>query len=93
MREHVPADSVFEEQFRTARVSKGWLARYYLRALDLAMKGESEPEVLANDDQQILNVEHILPKRPGDEWTEERDPQRTNQKEPEGKQVPELAEC
>ncbi len=73
MREHVPSDSLFEEQFRTARVSKGWLARYYLRALDLAMKGESEPEVLANEDQQILNLEHILPKTPGDQWAIDED--------------------
>jgi len=30
----VPTDSQFEQAFATARVSKQYLARYYLRALD-----------------------------------------------------------
>lgn len=73
MKAYLPNDLSFEEAFATARVSKSWLARYYLRALDLAMVGETEPEVLANVDKEILNTEHILPKTPGDDWDVEQE--------------------
>lgn len=68
MKPYVPNDAAFEEEFRTARVSKTWLARYYLRALDLQAKGESEPELKANEDSSVINLEHVMPKSPGEKW-------------------------
>ena len=67
----MPQDVVFEDSFRTARVSKTWLARYYLRSLDLTMSGETEPESIANRNKEVLTLEHILPRHPGPEWNVE----------------------
>jgi Protein of unknown function DUF262/Protein of unknown function (DUF1524) len=69
MRDQVPQDVAFEESFRTARVSRTWLARYYIRCLDLAMSGETEPETIANRNKEVLTLEHILPHRPGPAWS------------------------
>jgi hypothetical protein len=68
MREHVPNDVSFEEKFWKATVSQGWLARYYLKTLDAVMSGESDPEWVANPEVEVVNLEHILPKTPSDEW-------------------------
>lgn len=64
----VPTDRQFEDAFATARVSKGYLARYYLRAIDKVMDGDPDPEFIANDDYDVTNLEHIVPLRPGPEW-------------------------
>jgi hypothetical protein len=57
----VPNDSQFEQAFATARVSKQYLARYYLRALDKTLKAEPDPEFVANEDYDAANLEHIIP--------------------------------
>lgn len=66
----VPTDSVFRIEFETARVSKAQLARYYLRSLEMAAKDESEPWFIPMDDKSVINLEHILPKRPEGNWNE-----------------------
>ncbi len=64
----VPADAVFESAFADARVSNAGLARYYLRALERKVKNQSDPELLPNEDEGSVNLEHILPENPGTEW-------------------------
>ena len=51
-----PTDAEFEAAFTTARVSKNYLARYYLRALELKQKGMAEPEWIPNDGVEINQV-------------------------------------
>lgn len=68
MREVVPGDKEFEEAFSTARVSRGYLARYYLRAIDNEMRGEAEPEYVPNEEQREVNLEHVMPLTLGPEW-------------------------
>jgi hypothetical protein len=68
MKDIVPTDKQFEDAFATARVSKGYLARYYLRALDKTLSGEPDPEFIANDDYDVTNLEHIVPLTPGPDW-------------------------
>jgi hypothetical protein len=63
----IPSDALFEAAFAEARVSQAWLARYYLRALELRRKGDPEPELIPNDDQ-VINLEHILPENPQNSW-------------------------
>jgi len=58
----VPIDSEFQAAFASWRVMRGSLARYILRALELKERGESEPELVVNDDVDAVNLEHILPK-------------------------------
>ena len=67
MEELVPSDATFEAVFADTRVSQARLARYYLRSLERHAKGQSEPELIPNDDETI-NLEHILPLVPGDDW-------------------------
>ena len=70
MKNAVPSDSLFEAAFSEARVSQAYLARYYLRALELKAKRQNEPELIPSEDEQSVNLEHILPENPGDSWPE-----------------------
>lgn len=60
----VPNDGIFQESFRSIRVSKTKLVRYYLRVLELQGKGISQHELLPNPDPSELNLEHVLPENP-----------------------------
>ncbi len=64
----IPGDEQFRKAFETATVSKVVLARYYLRSLEMAAKNESTPWFIPNDDQQVINLEHVLPERPLAKW-------------------------
>jgi len=64
----VPPDQAFRSAFSTARVSKAQLARYYLRALQLQADGREEPQYVPNDDASDVNLEHVLPQSPSNEW-------------------------
>lgn len=63
----LPSDSVFENRFAVAAVSKNNLARYYLRALELKAQGHAEPEWIPNENI-VINLEHVLPEKPGTDW-------------------------
>ena len=67
----VPADSVFEAAFAARRVTNAKLARYYLHSLERAAAKESQPELIPNQDEDQVNLEHIFPKNPTQgEWKE-----------------------
>jgi hypothetical protein len=63
-----PTDTQFRSVFESANVSNRKLARYYLRALEMTAKGESEPWHIPNDDQSVINLEHVLPEKPLGNW-------------------------
>jgi uncharacterized protein with ParB-like and HNH nuclease domain len=64
----VPTDAQFEEAFASARVSKSYLARYFLRSIDKTLAGDPNPEFVANEDYEGTNLEHIVPLRPAAGW-------------------------
>jgi uncharacterized protein DUF262/uncharacterized protein DUF1524 len=64
-----PTDEQFRLGFQVATVSKLSLARYYLRSLEMTAKGEPTPWFIPNDDRQAITLEHVLPQKPGSEWT------------------------
>lgn len=68
MAEIVPNDTLFEDAFVKARVSQVRLARYYLRAMEAKQRGVPEPEWVPSEDEQIINLEHILPEHPQSNW-------------------------
>ena len=70
-----PTDGVFAASFENATVSSGKLARYYLRSMELAAKEEPEPWHIPNDDQTIINLEHVLPEKPERNWPQFTDDQ------------------
>jgi hypothetical protein len=63
-----PSDAEFKTEFETTRVSASRLARYYLRSLEMAAKGEREPWFIPNDERAVINLEHVLPKKPLGNW-------------------------
>jgi hypothetical protein len=68
-----PLPASWEEQrcsllIARARVTQSYLARYYLRALDHALTGEAEPERVANPETEVVNLEHVMPRVPSQEW-------------------------
>lgn len=64
----IPIDDDFKHAFENLTVSKAYLARYYLRSLEMAANGESEPWFIPNDDKETITLEHILPEKPGNNW-------------------------
>lgn len=63
-----PNNEKFCQAFETATVSQAKFARYYLRTLEMEAKGEPNPLFIPNDDKEVVNLEHILPERPGKNW-------------------------
>ncbi len=63
-----PSDRTFSEAFETATVSNRKLARYYLRSMELSAEGEPEPWHIPNDDRSEINLEHVLPEKPQENW-------------------------
>ena len=60
----ISADATFHTDFEVWRVTRGSLARYLLRALEDAERGEQEPELVVNSNPDQVNLEHILPRSP-----------------------------
>lgn len=68
MEDVLPTDTTFQAAFAEARISQGFLARYLLRALELQAKRDPEPELVPNEEQESINLEHVLPDNPGTNW-------------------------
>ncbi len=49
-------------------MEKPHLARYYPRALERKAKGEDQPELVPNEEEEEINLEHILPEQPEQNW-------------------------
>lgn len=64
----LPPNGAFHSKFLTATISRGYWARYYLRALELQVKGDPEPELVPNPSEEIITLEHVLPQNPCDDW-------------------------
>jgi len=65
----LPNDAQFRASFAAATVSKGYLARYYLRALEQQKKADPEPELVPNPNTEIVNLEHVLPQNASSSWS------------------------
>ncbi len=63
-----PSDRQFQEAFERARTTSAKFGRYYLRSLEMAAKSEPEPYFIPQDDRSVINLEHVLPLKPEDNW-------------------------
>ena len=63
-----PTDGQFSAAFRSATATNRKLARYYLRSLELVATNCPEPWQVPNDDSKAINLEHVLPTKPGNSW-------------------------
>ena len=68
MQDVFPSDIEFREKFAVATVSKDYLARYYLAVLESTAKNESAPELVVNPNSEQVNLEHVLPENPEENW-------------------------
>jgi hypothetical protein len=70
MREIIRPDMEFEEAARRHRVSKGHLARYYLRAIELYRQGTDRHPELGGciEDTTQYTLEHVIPLNPCEAW-------------------------
>src|SRR5206468_1404278 len=64
----IPSDAIFEAVFSEVRIAQDFIARYLLRALEMEAKGDTEPENIPNDEENVINVEHILPEHTANNW-------------------------
>ena len=64
LRAKVPTDSVFRKAFEEFREESGRLARYYLHEIERVIRKEQGIGEIVNPDEQINNLEHVLPKEP-----------------------------
>ncbi len=65
-RASLPSDQRFGEVFSHATVSKNYLARYYLRTIESF--ASSNQELRINQHHDDVNLEHILPQTPSENW-------------------------
>lgn len=68
MSDLIPDDNEFIENFKFKKVTKSKLARYCLRSLELKQQSDPSPEMVPNDDETIVNLEHVLPLNPSADW-------------------------
>lgn len=68
LKDIIPTDTYFEERFGTAKVISGKLARYYLRSLEDGYEGRDDPWWTTVDDPDVVNLEHVLPRKPMGNW-------------------------
>lgn len=65
----MPSDHRFRGAFQTAAVSSTKLAKYYLRSLQSTAEGTSgRAWWMPRDDMASINLEHVLPQKPEDNW-------------------------
>ena len=64
----IPNDEAFKASFKTARSSKAFLARYYMTTLERAANGEENCELVPNENVAAVNLEHVLPENPEQNW-------------------------
>jgi len=58
----IPTDKEFEDAFKIATISKSYIARYYLRKLEISYRTTKEISPLQNPEK--VTLEHILPENP-----------------------------
>jgi hypothetical protein len=68
MQKIVPNDELFRTSFASARISKTFLTRYFLSSLERFARGEKDCELIPNTDVAAVNLEHVLPENPGENW-------------------------
>jgi hypothetical protein len=65
---NIPSDKEFEIAFSTSTISNSQIARYYLRCLEQQLSGIKNPELIPNGNEEVVNLEHILPQKPDKGW-------------------------
>ncbi|MDC6388791.1 DUF262 domain-containing HNH endonuclease family protein [Maribacter sp. PR1] len=63
-----PSDERFKEAFETFTISNSSIAKYLLSTLENYRRNDQGSELIPNNDETIVNLEHVLPKKLNDDW-------------------------
>jgi uncharacterized protein with ParB-like and HNH nuclease domain len=70
LRNLIPDDVKFKEEFSKANVSKAVLSKYYLTTLENYRRQQlKKTELIPNSDELEVNIEHVLPKSISSGWS------------------------
>lgn len=64
----IPQDDEFKDKFSIATISRAKYARYFLQAIENYKRDADNPELLVNANPDSVNLEHILPQHPENNW-------------------------
>ena len=64
----IPSDERFEEAFQTFTISNSTIAKYLLSTLENFRRNKQGSELIPNNDETVVNLEHILPKKLNEHW-------------------------
>jgi uncharacterized protein DUF262/uncharacterized protein DUF1524 len=65
----LPDDTSFEDSFASATVSKGPIAKFYLRTLEQQNVTSGTEELVVSPDSDKVNLEHVLPQTHSAAWS------------------------
>jgi uncharacterized protein with ParB-like and HNH nuclease domain len=71
----IPNNTIFMTSFEIAKVSKAFLARYYLLSIENYIRNKISDETIISDDEDSVNLEHILPQSKSKNWPQFSDEQ------------------
>lgn len=64
-----PSDERFKEAFQTFTISNSSIAKYLLSTIENYRRNSQGSDLIPNNDETIVNLEHILPKKLTEDWT------------------------
>lgn len=65
-----PSDERFQEAFQTLTISNSSIAKYLLSTIENYRRNDKGSDLIPNNDETIVNLEHILPKNLTDKWSD-----------------------
>jgi len=65
----VPSNAVFKNAFKVSTISKHYIARYYLLEIENFLRKTENDELFPSSDEGKLNLEHILPQKIDEKWS------------------------
>ena len=70
MKTIIPSDERFQEAFQTLTISNSSIAKYLLSTIENYRRNTKGSDLIPNNDETIVNLEHILPKNLTVQWPE-----------------------
>lgn len=65
-----PSDERFKAAFQTFTISNSSIAKFLLSTIENYRRNDKGSDLIPNNDETVVNLEHILPKSLNDKWTE-----------------------
>ena len=63
-----PSDERFKEAFQTFTISNSSIAKFLLSTIENYRRNDKGSDLIPNNDETVVNLEHVLPKSLNDNW-------------------------